>query len=382
MKKTILVFLIAISLLSIGCQNEVTITSFNASNKLGVDRPNEIVTIKFSEIPNFEMKKNLVVKLGDEILITQLVDSDLDGELDELIFMDSFNKKEYKKYTLVSMKEPAKFDQKAYVTFIEGREDIAWENDLIAFRMYGPPLKDEVNNGIDVWSKSVDHLIIDKWYKEESEGKSYHVDHGEGADFYSVGKSLGAGGSAVLLDDKLYQSGVYTSYKILDNGPLMVRFQLVFENAEIGEDVFTETKTVTLKAGSALNFIKSEYTELPADVQNAAGLVIRDESEEIVNEDKEYIGLWRKSGKDEKDGFTGIAVVGLGENNSVIKKNESDSNHILLVEEKENEMFAYYTGAIWSKQSLEIKSKTDWEAYLNQFIEKQHSPIVIEFNKE
>ncbi len=73
--------------------------------------------------------------------------------------------------------------------FVLPREDFAWENDRIAFRVYGPALAGEVNNGIDVWTKRVRSLIVQKWYRE-SEGSSpgkdnYHVDRGEGADFFT-----------------------------------------------------------------------------------------------------------------------------------------------------------------------------------------------------
>ena len=63
----------------------------------------------------------------------------------------------------------------------ERSDDFAWENDKIAFRAYGPALRAGTeNSGIDCWLKRVDYPIIDTWYKEASEGKSYHKDHGEG----------------------------------------------------------------------------------------------------------------------------------------------------------------------------------------------------------
>ena len=104
----------------------------------------------------------------------------------------------------------------APVSLVDGRyvlprEDYAWENDRIAFRMYGPALAAEVNNGIDVWTKRVRYLIVKKWYKE-SEGSApgkdtYHQDRGEGADFFEVGKSLGAGGSGLWYGGALHQPG-------------------------------------------------------------------------------------------------------------------------------------------------------------------------------
>ena len=48
------------------------------------------------------------------------------------------------------------------------KDDFAWENDKIAFRMYGPALEadGEVSSGIDVWSKSTPRLVINDWYQK------------------------------------------------------------------------------------------------------------------------------------------------------------------------------------------------------------------------
>jgi len=59
------------------------------------------------------------------------------------------------------------------VTKVSGRQvperydDFAWENDRIAFHMYGKALEKEgdVSSGIDVWSKRTGQLVIDQWYK-------------------------------------------------------------------------------------------------------------------------------------------------------------------------------------------------------------------------
>lgn len=66
--------------------------------------------------------------------------------------------------------------------------DVAWKSDRIAFRIYGPALAADVNNGVDVWVKRVRSLIVDKWYKASAESKkdTYHEDHGEGASISSA----------------------------------------------------------------------------------------------------------------------------------------------------------------------------------------------------
>ena len=47
----------------------------------------------------------------------------------------------------------------------ERKDDFAFENDKVAFRIYGPTLRDsKENSGVDCWVKRVDYPIIDKWY--------------------------------------------------------------------------------------------------------------------------------------------------------------------------------------------------------------------------
>ena len=48
----------------------------------------------------------------------------------------------------------------------ERKDDFVWENDKVAYRVYGPALQamGEITSGIDVWSKRVPDLIVNAWY--------------------------------------------------------------------------------------------------------------------------------------------------------------------------------------------------------------------------
>lgn len=96
--------------------------------------------------------------------------------------------------------------------FTSCNSDFAWENDKVAFRTYGPACQKLfedgkpgglISSGIDCWLKRVDYPIIDKWYKKNEAGGSYHVDDGEGLDNYHVGTTRGCGGTAIIEDGKL-----------------------------------------------------------------------------------------------------------------------------------------------------------------------------------
>ncbi len=143
----------------------------------------------------------------------------------------------------------------------ERLDDFAFENDKVAFRFYGPALKDAAeNNGADCWLKRVDYPIIDKWYREHSEGKSYHEDTGEGYDPYHVGASLGCGGVALWqsnAEDKLHQPNVYQRVDIIEKTPEKVVFELEYHWQEA--DV-REIKRITLQKGDQLYKAESCFT--------------------------------------------------------------------------------------------------------------------------
>ena len=126
------------------------------------------------------------------------------------------------------------------------KDDIAWENDRGAYRVYGPALQrtGERSFGVDVWTKNTPEIVVedrytadydgnilkniyskrkqgDKW-REEDLRTSFHLDHGNGLDCYSVGPTLGCGTPALLDGKKLIMPYCYKDYDILDNARLKI----------------------------------------------------------------------------------------------------------------------------------------------------------------
>jgi hypothetical protein len=175
---------------------------------------------------------------------------------------------------------------------------------------------------------------------------SYHKDNGEGADFYSVGKSLGCGGSALLQNNNLFQSGVYSTYKIIENGPIRLSFELEYNFVVNGEPVY-EQKIITLDAGSNLNKVQTTYMNRPDNATFTAGLVIRENITETINEDNSIISLWGPITDKSENGNLGIAIVNKKDVN--IFKNENETPHILIHDENRRKSYTYYSGAAWDK---------------------------------
>ena len=172
-------------------------------------------------------------------------------------------------------------EMKVFVTgkmYPERVDDIAWENDRTAYRLYGPALQrsGEKAYGIDVWVKNTPDLEVDKRYKVElsnhakiqqltKDGKkeeakqleietTYHFDHGYGLDCYKVGPTLGCGAPAIMENGLLVMPYSYKNYKILDNGPLRFTVELTYNpTVANGDKNIIEHRLLSLDKGSNFN---------------------------------------------------------------------------------------------------------------------------------
>lgn len=260
------------------------------------------------------------------------------------------------------------------------REDYAWENDRVAFRVYGPALAAEVNNGIDVWTKRVRGRIVRKWYEADAAsgtGNYYHTDRGEGADFFAVGRTLGAGGSGLWYKDSLYQPGVFSSHRTASNGPIRTSFELSYTWNVAGRK-FTEKKRIVLDAGRNLNTIEVGFVGLaPEDsVLIACGLVKRKNVSVHISDDGSQAALWGPTNDDSANGFLGTGIV--LEAASVVRRIE-DSIHVLLLGRiVAGKPFRYLAGAGWTR-SGDFSDAAAWQTYLKQESLKLAEPLQITF---
>jgi hypothetical protein len=267
--------------------------------------------------------------------------------------------------------EPAQPQGSTPATFCrfvpERSDDFAWENDLVAFRVYGPALaKGSENSGIDCWAKRVTYPIIDKWYRLDLEEKiSYHEDHGEGYDLYHVGKSRGCGGTAIWHNDHMVLSNVYKSWKVLETNAKKSVFALTYAYDVDGKAI-SETKTITIELGQ--RFFKSESVFLengkPADLEIAVGLTTHNQSGvATLNRESGFISVWETIWK---SGFgTGVVmdparITGVQE---IASKVGDESHAIVTTHTDADGRTVHYAGFAWDK-SPGITTQKQWESYL------------------
>ena len=241
----------------------------------------------------------------------------------------------------------------------ERSDDFAWENDAVAFRVYGPALRSEPeDSGIDCWLKRVKYPIIDKWYKSGD----YHTDHGEGVDPYHVGKSRGCGGIALRLPDGGYRtSDTYTAWRVIEKTPTRAVFELDYRYD--GTDI-TETKRITIEAGRRLCQIESRFLDKgkPRVFEVGIGITTHDGAAEAKFDPKAgWMACWEKF---PKDGELGTGVVVKDATFHVVKSPEKDASHVWAdLKTDANGKVSWEMGYGWSKAG-EITRFDQWTAYL------------------
>ncbi|WP_129714378.1 DUF4861 family protein [Pedobacter sp. SYP-B3415] len=254
----------------------------------------------------------------------------------------------------------------------ERKDDFAWENDRIAFRMYGKALEgtNEDAQGIDVWAKRTPDLIINKWYRTGD----YHADHGDGLDYYSVGMSLGAGDIAPFPNGKISYPKHYRHHEVLDNGPIRSTFRLSFDSWDVNGKPVTLTKTISIDAGSQLNRVEADFSfagsqSLPV----AVGIVQRKEAgaERSVQEIPGIIAY-----REPAHGADGNLAIGIIARQRIVKTLDAENQMLVVMEAKPGKPVVYYQGAAWNKAG-KIKSFSDWTTYLKNFKTQLDQPLQV-----
>jgi hypothetical protein len=370
MKKTIL--LLTSLLIFMGCTDDrIRIT---LENTLPFDRLSEAVEIPVpvltGNIPDCNPSQLVVTdSRGNEVPSQLLYNGQADPKA--LLFLVDVKADETSEY-FIGKGTPAVYEAKAYGRFVPERmDDYAWENDRVAFRIYGPALivKDGPSNGIDLWIKRTEKMVIERWYADYLAGKNtYHDDNGEGCDCYKVGRTLGAGAMAPFIDDSLWLAINFETWKTLDNGPLRTSFRLTYPPFMVRDVMVTETRTFSLDAGSQLTRVTEEYTGIDMEFTVAAGIVMREEGTSLLFPPEANAIAYRLDG-----GEGGITYVGsvLTTPAAAVKENK---DHLLIVTRyTPGTPLVYYTGGGWSKWGFE--SDNAWTDYISKFSQRISAPL-------
>lgn len=384
MKRVIYLLFAAVLLASCNSKpKEMTVTVENPSD---FDRTTDLVELSLdavkAKVTLAEGQVYVVKNTKGEVIPSQVT---YDGKL---IFQSDVKAKETVSFT-ISAGEKQEFKAQTFGRFItERKDDFAWENDRVAFRIYGPALiaSDGPSNGLDIWYKRTNDMKIDQWYKDDIAGTaSYHEDHGEGLDDYKVGRSLGAGAMAPFVNGKLWLNENFASQELLENGPLRTTLKLTYNDLDVDGKAYSETRTFSIDAGSQFSKVTQEYG-VTEDMTVAAGIAKRAANDTIIfSPEKDYI-IYREPSEKAGSVYLGL-VFPAGIDSMVVDtykvanaktKKEDTFSHVLAVATyKANQPIVYYTGYGWSK--FGFADEAAFQTYASNFSKGLKQPLVVKF---
>lgn len=401
-----------------GAADKVTLT---VSNSLKSARSGEMIEVPVSQVK---------AKLGnaEKLVVTDADGKEIPSQITydgKLIFQVGVAAKGKSVY-YVQAGTPKEYEAKVFGRqFPERVDDIAWENDLVAFRCYGPALQRSGERawGYDIWNKRTSKLVVNDRYAKELDADmaracqklrklgqndladdvynaiSYHVDHGNGMDCYKVGPTLGCGTSALLVNDgkEIAYSRCYVSYEILDRGPLRFTVRLVYDAPEkLENNKVSEYRIISLDAGSQLNKATVGYEGLNVAMPIATGIIVHNENPTayVLNAGEGYMGYedlgdpnqYKEKYRAKQNKDFGKIYVGAVYPQKVneVKYQEGENlpgacGHILGISTlKPGASYTYYFGSGWSRNpETSFHSLTDWEAYLSKFAQQVKNPLKV-----
>lgn len=351
-------------------------------NPIDLARPGETVAVPSGTASGLSAGELAKVAVVDEAtgrpVLSQAVDSDGDGKHDLLVFQADFGPGETRSYSLrPGARAPyRREDFRVYGRFARERwDDFLWENDRVAHRAYGPALETWeaeplTSSTVDVWCKRTSRLVVNDWLMVDD----YHHDTGEGADFYSAGRSRGAGGSGVWKDGRLFVARNFRQSRVLAAGPIRLVFELTYEAWDAGGTKVSEVKRVTLDAGSRFNRFESFYTvDGGAAVAHAAGLKKAAGAALRVEKAAGTIRSWEPIKGDNGNLALALVVDPAGLADVV----EADGNVLAVGRPSAARPAVHWAGSAWDRWG-EVKSVERWDREIAAFADGIRSPLRVE----
>lgn len=386
----------------------------------------ELLSLNMSEVK--AKLGNATPKKGEAYIVKNKRGQQIGSQIthDGLLLIDASVRPHGSATYYVSIGKP--YQQKVYATgalYKIRKDDIAWENDRCAYRVYGPALQKtgERSFGTDIWVKNTpDTVVYERYVKDmngnikgdkidakvralKKQGKalqtqlkslqaesnevdiltSFHLDHGNGLDPYRVGATLGLGAPSLMVGKNQVLPYCYKDYRILDNGPLRFTVELAYNPSTVGDmKNVVEHRIISLDKGSNFNKMTVWYDGLTTPTDFATGFPIHEEDTETKTFAKDYVSYADPTDNVEVNNsqvFVGVLFPeGIDHTYYQLfdKKHDGATGHALGLKRglKNGEKYSYYFGAAWSK--YDVRSYAEWQIRIKDYLDALKNPLQVE----
>lgn len=386
----------------------------------------ELISLNMSEVK--AKLGNATPKKGEAYIVKNKRGQQIGSQIthDGLLLIDASVRPHGSATYYVSIGKP--YQQKVYATgalYKIRKDDIAWENDRCAYRVYGPALQKtgERSFGTDIWVKNTpDTVVYERYVKDmngnikgdkidakvralKKQGKalqtqlkslqaesnevdiltSFHLDHGNGLDPYRVGATLGLGAPSLMVGKNQVLPYCYKDYRILDNGPLRFTVELTYNPSTVGDmKNVVEHRIISLDKGSNFNKMTVWYDGLNTPTDFATGFPIHEEDTETKTFAKDYVSYADPTDNIEVNNsqvYVGVLFPeGIDHTYYQLfdKKHDGATGHALGLKRglKNGEKYSYYFGAAWSK--YDVRSYAEWQIRIKDYLDALKNPLQVE----
>lgn len=395
----------------------------------------ELISLNMSEVK--AKLGNATHKKGEAYIVKNKQGQQIGSQIthDGLLLIDASVRPHGSATYYVSIGKP--YQQKVYATgalYKIRKDDIAWENDRCAYRVYGPALQKtgERSFGTDIWVKNTPDTVVYERYVKDMNGNikgdkidakvralkkqekvekntakaaalakqikalqaesretdiltSFHLDHGNGLDPYRVGATLGLGAPSLMVGKNQVLPYCYKDYRILDNGPLRFTVELTYNPSTVGDmKNVVEHRIISLDKGSNFNKMTVWYDGLTTPTDFATGFPIHEEDTETKTFAKDYVSYADPTDNVEVNNsqvYVGILFPkGIDHTYYQLfdKKHDGATGHALGLKRglKNGEKYSYYFGAGWSK--YDVRSYAEWQIRIKDYLDALKNPLQVE----
>ena len=363
----------------------------------------ELISLNMSEVK--AKLGNATPKKGEAYIVKNKRGQQIGSQIthDGLLLIDANVRPHGSATYYVSIGKP--YQQKVYATgalYKIRKDDIAWENDRCAYRVYGPALQrtGERSFGTDIWVKNTPDTVVYERYVKDMNGNikgdkmdakvrdiltSFHLDHGNGLDPYRVGATLGLGAPSLMVGKNQVLPYCYKDYRILDNGPLRFTVELTYNPSTVGDmKNVVEHRIISLDKGSNFNKMTVWYDGLTIPTDFATGFPIHEEDTETKTFAKDYVSYADPTDNVEVNNsqvFVGVLFPeGIDHTYYQLfdKKHDGATGHALGLKRglKNLEKYSYYFGAAWSK--YDVRSYAEWQIRIKDYLDALKNPLQVE----
>ena len=363
----------------------------------------ELISLCMSEVK--AKLGNATPKKGEAYIVKNKRGQQIGSQIthDGLLLIDASVRPHGSATYYVSIGKP--YQQKVYATgalYKIRKDDIAWENDRCAYRVYGPALQKtgERSFGTDIWVKNTPDTVVYERYIKDMNGNikgdkmdakvrdiltSFHLDHGNGLDPYRVGATLGLGAPSLMVGKNQVLPYCYKDYRILDNGPLRFTVELTYNPSTVGDmKNVVEHRIISLDKGSNFNKMTVWYDGLTTPTDFATGFPIHEEDTETKTFAKDYVSYADPTDNVEVNNsqvYVGVFFPeGIDHTYYQLfdKKHDGATGHALGLKRglKNQEKYSYYFGAAWSK--YDVRSYAEWQIRIKDYLDALKNPLQVE----